>query len=175
MTKKELYESRWKKIPIPSYDQSIEHRFFNGIDLNDNKRADFVYGDINVKVGQFFLYEATINDHLYYPKLALFVKYGIIDMAVNAQFIDVERSWEWKLEYEQEYKDFKGEKMIAKVNPAEDDAEIKNLILWNDSMDVYGAWDKMPTWKELKVAYQKTVWFSRSIEDKRDIYLRSIL
>ena len=171
MTKKELYESRWKKISIPSYDQSIEHRFFNGIDLNDNKRADFVYGDLNVKVGQFFLYEATINDHLYYPKLALFVKYGIIDMAVNAQFIDVERSWEWKLEYEQEYKDFKGEKMIAKVNPAEDDAEIKNLILWNDS----GAWDKMPTWKELRVAYQKTVWFSRSLEDKRDIYLRSIL
>lgn len=175
MTKKELYESRCKKIPIPSYDQSIEHRFFNGIDLNDNKRADFVYGDIDVKVGQFFLYEATINDHLYYPKLALFVKYGIIDMAVNAQFIDVERSWEWKLEYELEYKDFKGEKMIEKVNPAEDDAEIKNLILWNDSMDVYGAWDKMPTWKELRVAYKKTIWFSRSIEDKRDIYLRSIL
>lgn len=175
MTKEELYESRCKKIPIPSYDQSIEHRFVNGVDLNNNKNTDFVYGELNVKVGQFFLYEATINDHLYYPKLALFIKYGIIDMAANVQYVDVERSWEWRLEYEQEYKDFKGETIISKINPAEDHAEIKNLILWDDSMNVYGAWNKIPTWKELKVAYQKTIWFSRSIEDKRDIYLRSIL
>ena len=175
MTKKELYESRWKKVAIPSYDKGIEHRFVNGVDLNNNKHTDFVYGDLKVKVGQFFLYEATIDDHLYYPKLALFVKYGIVDMAINAQFIDIERSWEWRLEYEFEYEDHKGEKMIGNINPAEDDAEVKSLILWTDSMDVYGAWDKMPTWKELRVAYQKTIWFSRSIEDKRDIYLRSIL
>ena len=156
MTKEELLKSRERKILIPKYDPYIENRFFNGIDLNNNKNTDFIYGDLKVKVGQFFLYEATIKDHLYYPKLALFIKYGIIDVAVNAQFIDVERSWEWRLEYEREYK-------------------IKNLILWTDSMDVYGVWDKIPNWKELKVAYKKTIWFGKSKEDKRDIYLRSIL
>lgn len=175
MTKQELYESRSKKILIPRYDKSIKHRFVNGTDLNNNKHTDFVYGDLKVKVGQFFLYEATIDGHLYYPKLALFIKSGIIDMAVNAQFVDVERSWEWRLEYEVEYEDHKGEKIIAKINPAECDVEVQSLILWTDSMDVYGAWDKMPTWKELRVAYKKTIWFSKSKEDKRDQFLRTIL
>jgi hypothetical protein len=57
----------------------------------------------------------------------------------------------------------------------EDKPEIQNIILWDDSMDVYGVWDKMPNWKELLVAYRKTIWFSKSLEDKRDQLLRTIL
>jgi len=47
-------------------------------------------------------------------------------------------------------------------------SQIQRLILWHDSMDIYGVWDKMPTWKELRVAYEKTIWFGMSIEEKRD-------
>ena len=82
MTKEELLKSRERKILIPKYDPYIENRFFNGIDLNNNKNTDFIYGDLKVKI---------------------------------------------------------------------------------------------PNWKELKVAYKKTIWFGKSKEDKRDIYLRSIL
>lgn len=175
MTKEELLKSRERKILLPEYDPDEKNRFFNGVDLNNNKNTDFVYGDIKVNVGQFFLYEATIDDYLHYPKLALFLKYGFVDMAVDVYYLDVERSWEWRLEYEMEYND-NGELKKYKISPAEEEGvETKNLILWDDSMDVYGVWDKMPTWKELRVAYQKTIWFSKSKEDKRDQFLRTIL
>jgi hypothetical protein len=54
-------------------------------------------------------------------------------------------------------------------------SQIQRLILWHDSIDVYGVWDKMPSWKELRVAYEKTIWFGMSIEEKRDRKLRAIL
>ena len=81
MTREELLKSRERKVLLPKYNPDEKNRFFNGIDLNNNKNTDFVYG----------------------------------------------------------------------------------------------AWDKMPTWKELRIAYQKTIWFSKSKEDKGDLILRSIL
>jgi lipopolysaccharide assembly outer membrane protein LptD (OstA) len=45
----------------------------------------------------------------------------------------------------------------------------------NDSMYVYGVWDVKPTWKELKLAYEQTLWFRRSDEEIRDIKLKRLL
>jgi hypothetical protein len=42
-------------------------------------------------------------------------------------------------------------------------------------MYVYGVWDVKPTWKELKLAYQQTLWFGRTEQEIRDIKLSSIL
>jgi hypothetical protein len=61
------------------------------------------------------------------------------------------------------------------AHPYDLQSQIQRLILWHDSMDIYGVWDKMPTWKELRVAYEKTIWFGMSIEEKRDRKLRAIL
>ena len=174
MTKEELIKSREKKVLLPQYDwekfHNGEKRMFNGVDLNDNKHTDFVYGDIKVKPGQFFLYEATIGGYLHYPKLAIFLKSGPLDMTVDTYFMNVERTSDWRLEYEYSHDGKTFTNLLA-----EDKPEIQNIILWDDSMDVYGAWDKMPNWKELLAAYRKTIWFSKSIEDKRDGLLNTIL
>jgi hypothetical protein len=42
-------------------------------------------------------------------------------------------------------------------------------------MYVYGVWDVKPTWKELKLAYEQTLWFRRSDEEIRDIKLKRLL
>lgn len=41
MTKEELLKSRERKILLPEYDPGEKNRFFNGIDLNNNKNTDF--------------------------------------------------------------------------------------------------------------------------------------
>jgi hypothetical protein len=54
MTREELLKSRERKVLLPKYNPDEKNRFLNGIDLNNNKNTDFVYGDLKVKVGQFF-------------------------------------------------------------------------------------------------------------------------
>ena len=54
-------------------------------------------------------------------------------------------------------------------------SELQYLILWDDEMLVYGVWDKLPGWKELKPYYEKTWWFYRDQDELRDIQLSRIL
>ena len=169
MNLEELLKSKERTIPIPKYVKG-EERFLNGVDLNDTE-TDFIGGNISVKTGQFFLYEKIEDDLLHYPKLGLFLNDLPCDQTIELEWFDVRRSWE----YRQTYTATSVSGTEYKAHPYDLQSQIQRLILWHDSIDVYGVWDKMPTWKELRVAYEKTIWFGMSIEEKRDRKIRSIL
>ena len=169
MNLEELLKSKERTLPLPKYVKG-EERFLNGVDLNNNE-TDFIDGNISVKTGQFFLYEKIEDDLLHYPKLGIFLNDLPCDQTIELEWFDVRRSWE----YRQTYTATSVSGTEYKAHPYDLQSQIQRLILWHDSIDVYGVWDKMPTWKELRVAYEKTIWFGMSIEEKRDRKIRSIL
>ena len=169
MNLEELLKSKERTILIPKYVKG-EERILNGVDLN-NTGTDFLSGNISVKTGQFFLYEKIEDDLLHYPKLGLFLNDLPCDQTIELEWFDIRRSWEYRQTYTGKMQDG----TEYKAHPYDLQSQIQRLILWDDSMEVYGVWDKMPTWKELRVAYEKTIWFGLSIEEKRDRKIISIL
>lgn len=169
MNLEELLKSKERTILIPKYVKG-EERILNGVDLN-NTGTDFLSGNISVKTGQFFLYEKIEDDLLHYPKLGLFLNDLPCDQTIELEWFDIRRSWEYRQTYTGKMRDG----TEYKAHPYDLQSQIQRLILWDDSMEVYGVWDKMPTWKELRVAYEKTIWFGLSIEEKRDRKIKSIL
>ena len=93
------------------------------------------------------------------------------DQTIEVEWFDVRRTWEFRVPYIA--MDIYGNEYDAYV--CDNPSEIKRIILWSDSMNVYGVWDSMPAWKELRRAYEKTIWFSTDEQIKRDRTLRSIL
>lgn len=53
--------------------------------------------------------------------------------------------------------------------------EVKSHIDWSDSIWVYGLWDSMPGWKEIRKSFRRTQWYSRSPQEERDFKLKQIL
>lgn len=127
-------------------------------------------------IGKFFLYEKLIssdNSDTYvisYPKLGLFIDTYLVDMAIEVEWIDVRRNWEYKLEYEYEYN---GQTFTTLA--CEDRSEIQNIVIWHDQLYIYGSWDIKPTYKELKQAYEKTLWYGKTKEERRDLNIGRIL
>ena len=92
------------------------------------------------------------------------------DQTTEVEFINYRRTWEWRTEYKYKYD---GKEFTNYI--AEEASEIDRVILWSDSMYVYGSWDKIPSYKELKQAYERTWWFHRTSDEIRDIQLDRIL
>lgn len=169
MNLEELLKSKERILEIPKYVKG-EDRFFNGVDLN-NSDTDFIMGSHDVQTGQFFLYEKIEDGLLHYPKLGIYLNTMPCDQTIEVEWFDVRRNWEWRITYTAQMRD--GTEFEKKV--CDLPSKIQSLILWHDSIEVYGVWDKIPTWKELRVAYEKTIWFGKTIEEKRDRKLRFIL
>jgi hypothetical protein len=132
--------------------------------------------DILPKPGNFFLYETIVKDYvnkkdvLFYPRLAIYINGYVIDMAPEIEYIDVRRTWEYKVEYEYEYNDSKYTSLAC-----EEKGKLKSFIDWSDNIFIYGKWETQPNWKELKKAYQKTIWYHTTIEQNRERLLNNIL
>lgn len=157
----EIYKSREKTIHISEVDY---------------KKNDYIYGDIVVKSGQFFLYE-IIDDsnNLYYPKIGILLHNLPCDQTFEVEWIDYRRNWEWRVEIDVENTDKDGITRKFTNLVGEYPTDIRRLILWDDQMKVYGAWWGLPDWKELRRAYEKTIWFSTTKEDIRERKLKSVL
>jgi hypothetical protein len=127
------------------------------------------------KFGRYFLYEKEVDDKLHYPQLAIYINELPCDQTTEVEYINCRRTWEWRTEYKYlyEYRDGVGKEYTNYI--AESESNIERTILWGDSMYVYGAWDSMPNWKELKQAYERTWWFHRTYDEIRDIQLNRIL
>jgi hypothetical protein len=138
--------------------------------------------DTPKKMGQFFLYELFLSnsygdkaDKIYkniltYPKLGLHLNLLPCDQTIEVEWIDFRRSWEWNAEYKYTYNDKEYKNYIGELG-----TEINRLPLWGDCMLVYGVWDSMPNWKQLRQAYERTWWFYRTEEEKRNIQLNRLL
>ena len=157
----EIYKSREKTIHISSYDY---------------KEYDYIYGDINVRPGQFFLYE-IIDDsnNLHYPKIGIHLNNLPCDQTFEVEWVEHRRNWEWRVEIDVENTDADGVTKKFSNLVGEYPTMMRKLILWDDQIKVYGAWYGLPDWKELKRAYEKTIWFSTTKEEMRERKLKSVL
>lgn len=135
---------------------------------------DYYHQPINLKPGQLFLYEKEEGSHesnkVSYPQLGIYLNYYMLYMAVEVEFIPYRRTWENNISYEYTYNDKKYDNMYSELS-----ARIEHFICWNDSLFIYGAWDKLPDFRTLRKAYQNTWTFYKTISDKRDISIVNIL
>ncbi len=137
-------------------------------------------------MGQYFLYEKIEyrryksnfphEYELFYPKIAVYLHMVPCDMAMEIEFVNRHRTWEDNAEYYTECEDKDGMKRdfgpfyISCVQ-----TEIQRVAIWDDDILIYGLWDTMPDFKQLKRAYESTYWFKKSDEEIRDIKIRNIL
>ena len=94
------------------------------------------------------------------------------DQTVEVEWVDWRRTWEYHKKYE--WVDNKGE---TKSNGDFCDlpTQIQSLPIWHDYLLIYDVWDKLPDWKVLKKAYQRTWWYHKTIQEKRDIMINQII
>lgn len=146
----------------------------------DEHSKKYCYDDnlnLRINFGQFFLFEEetkiimsgnTIDTKvIMYPKIGLCVGIKLYDMALAIEYIPVPRIWDkWN-----SYKNENGNE----CGYFEEFPVINNIIHWYDTSYIYGIWDSIPNWKELKKCYKNTIYYSRTLQEERDISLNSIL
>lgn len=155
-SKEEAYKSRERAELV--YDQSVS--FSEHI-----KKFDF-YEIEPIKTGQFFLYEITDYKHIHYPRLAVYLNSVLVDQALEIEYYDIRRSWEDRVSI------ISGNRHVPLPLFG---STISSVLIWSNSVLIYGVWDKKPTWRELKSAYQKTWWFRITNSQKRDRKIKSII
>ncbi len=193
MTKEQILISKTKSIYLLEENMSIpaDMQFLKNSDSlsvvdqkefnNHFKKYDFFHSDHSPKkMGQFFLYEKLLNgryksniphDHeLFYPKLGLYLNALPCDQTIEIEWVNYRRTWEIRTEYDYEYKGKIYQNYIGELP-----TEIERLPLWGDNLLVYGVWDSMPNWKQLRQAYERTWWFHRDKDELRDIQLDRLL
>ena len=124
--------------------------------------------------GKIFLYEKLLSDskELHYPKIGIYINSLPCDQTVEVEWIDMRRSWEYNRTYE--WINDKGE---TRTNGRFFNlpSQVQSLPIWGDYLLIYGVWDKLPGWKELRKHYERTWWFHKTIQDKRDITINQLI
>jgi len=117
--------------------------------------------------GRIFLYEKFIisdsEEQLHYPKIGVYINGIPCDQTIDVEWIDWRRSWEYN-------RKFSGTSKFCYLPSV-----VQNMPIFVDYLLIYGVWDKLPNWKELKKAYERTWWFHKTIEEKRDILIEQLI
>lgn len=167
LTSEEITKKKFKEITLSKTDYLLLESKM-GKHLNKYDFFDTVTPKIQ---GQHFLYQSFTgfrkSDDSYitisYPRLGTYLNAYPCDQTIEIEWVDHRRTWEWNFNIS-EY-----------CFVAEDRAELQYMPLWGDQMAVYGVWDNMPDWKQLRQAYEKSWWFYRDDSELRDIQLNRIL
>jgi hypothetical protein len=189
MTKEEILKSKIKSIYLIEEDKSLPLSGYipPGVSVVDKKlftehfkKYDFFNTESPNKMAQYFLYEKVLDGsyksnkphdyQLFYPKLGVYLNSLPCDQTIEVEWVDYRRTWEWNTKYDYEYNGKTYQSYIGQLP-----SEIERLPLWGDSLLVYGVWDSMPTWQQLKQAYEKTWWFHKTTDELRDIQLNRLL
>jgi hypothetical protein len=192
MTKEEIISNKEKSIYLFEEDKSlpIGMQFTKsppGVSVVDKKlftdhfeKYEFFKANSPNRMGQYFLYEKLLDgryrsnrphDHqLFYPKLGVYLNSLPCDQTIEVEWVDYRRTWEWKVEY-----DYQHEGKVYKHYMGELPTDIQRLPLWNDYLLIYGVWDSMPTWYQLRQAYERTWWFHRTKDELRNLQLNRLL
>jgi hypothetical protein len=175
-------------MAIPFKDKHIEHysKWEPVMHLNDQDRLteyekhQLSHEFINSKwtfytCGQLFLYEKGIwatdkTVTLSYPKIGIFLNSTIVDQTLEIEWAHYRRSWEYNRIFEYVYEDKTYKSTYNNI-----DTRIEQMILWQDDLLIYGIWNKLPSFSELKKSYETTFWYKKTEQQKRDIKIQSIL
>lgn len=143
----------------------------------DETLKDLGESGLDWKPGKIFLYEKFINDYntktqkIYYPKIGIYLNSLPCDQTVEVEWVDIRRNWEYNKKYEWVNENCETKKSDFTYLST----QIQNLPIWHDYLLIYGVWDKLPNWKELRKYYERTWWFHKTIQDKRDIMLNNLI
>lgn len=187
MTKEEVLKSKIKSLFILEDDDAMIESAYDVVVVNKKefnnhyKKYDFFHSDHSPKkMGQFFLYEKVFDGsyksnkphdyQLFYPKLGVYINELPCDQTIEVEWVDYRRTWEWRTKYDYEYNGNTYQSHIGQLP-----SEIERLPLWDDCLLVYGVWDSMPNWKQLRQAYERTWWFHRTKDELRDLQLDRLL
>jgi hypothetical protein len=192
MTKEEVLKSKIKSIYILENDGIRPIVNTPDVSVVDKKiftehfeKYEFFNTENPNKMGQYFLYEKLLDgkyqsnaphDHeLFYPKLGVYLNSLPCDQTIEVEWVDYRRTWEWNTEYDYEYKDKDGLVKPFQNYIGELPTEIERLPIWSDYLLVYGVWNSMPNWQQLRQAYERTWWFHRTTDELRDLQLNRLL
>lgn len=132
-----------------------------------------------LKQGNFFLYENWLSEGkpdavITYPRIGIYLHSLVCDQTLEIEWVDYRRTIEHNsiINYKSEYA---GKKYDSVTDVSEIPSKINSIILWSDSMLVYGIWDRMPDWKTLRRSYENTWWYHKTTEEKRDSRIDMIL
>jgi len=167
-----LSHRKYKEIPSTEPGLAEFHKHF--------KKYSFLNSEYVVsEPGKLFLYEKFLEygpgdvpeqykgkKVVSYPMIAQYTKVLPCDQTIEVEYINVERTWDNNTSFT--YKD-------SKYYLYNKRSETEGTILWFDEVFVYGAWDKMPTWQELRPHYQKTWWFRETKRKKRNRIINTII
>ena len=164
-----LSRNKTQEIILANDNNTFDQFNFWGKNTGDNCRLKF---------GDLFLYQ-TINwngslqasgGEMSYPKIASFIEF-LCDQTLEFRFVNIPRTWMWNVEYEG-YTDFKDNKIPV----AERGTEIDYFIPWGRAeIFIFGKWAAMPDWKQLRRAYEKSIWFYTNKEDLRNRAINTII
>ena len=143
--------------------------------LDHYRKHNYLKCDYRLKkCGQIFLYETLLSknsyDELCYPQIGIYLNTMPCDQTIEIEWAKYRRTWEGNREFEYHYNGRDLSAYYFEIN-----TRIDSIILWHDSLFVYEVWDSMPSWKELRKAYDKTWWFHKTKQQKRDNTISAIL
>lgn len=127
------------------------------------------YSNGNLKFGDFFLYQTISDNHMTYPKLAVFIGYNFADMALVYQFVNSPRTWMNNVKF------CSNEKLNRYSTVSEYGYSVTDFIEWGDEIYIFKIWKSMPNWKELKKYYKKTMWYDLGVIENRNKIIKGLL
>lgn len=130
-------EEREPPKPFPAWSKLLVSKFYK-----ENSYIAF-----KLKQGEFFLFQEfnTYNGvaEMSRPVLAMCVEFDVYDQAGVIRYIEFPRTWE--------------EKRLGHRRTS----VIRESVLWDTAMYVFGSWVGKPGWKEILAAYRKTFYYGQ--------------
>jgi hypothetical protein len=175
----EIYLKREPKMSISKHDEDLYQKFIAHSQKWDYMESGSLSGLLasknkSLKPGQLFLYEEinylSSKVQINYPKIGIYLNSYIADQALQIEFASYRRSWEYRTNFSSEFLQRTYDFWVSDIQ-----TRINHLILWEDQLLIYGIWNELPNWKQLKTYYLKTYWYHRTIQENRDIFIDSIL
>jgi hypothetical protein len=184
-----MSDEEYSKMSKDAYNKALEskNKYIELADIDPIFDKNSFWGKntipklFNLSFGETFLYQVSHWDNdrkihkISYPKIAMHVETLPCDQTVEFRFVDRPRTWMWNVEY------------LCNANPKyskdgiycsiiERGSEINSVIPWGScEVYIFGKWTSVPDWKQMKMAYEKTIWFYTDQEQLRDRAISALL
>jgi len=162
--------NKWVSIDRNSVEFETHFKKWNYFDFNETLEN---LGECNhLDPGRIILYESYMDDgRVSYPKMAIYINSLPCDQTIELEITNLRRTWEFNKKHHYTH-DFNKEYTIRY---SQFESIIDRYPQWSDYLMIYGVFDKIPTWKELKPYYERTWWFKKTKSELRNIKINKIV